>query len=179
MLRGGEPQRLRPRPCLPGCHPSASTPAHPAPLRMCRSMPAPVPRARLRPCRVARPAPSPANAQMGSSPFQVSAPIFFFSLFPATGKIQKNYLYIFFFYKNLFSSIFFNSHPINLLKFIFLHFLFQFCTLYTPNIFLTYFLTHPCANHQAHINDLITQHGKHTIHTIIHQITQNTQNTCM
>ena len=43
--------------------------------------------------------------------------ILFFSLFPATGKFQNNYLYIFFFifhntqinfYKNLFSSIFFS-----------------------------------------------------------------------
>ena len=83
------PRALPPNACLP----SARAPERPGPLRPCR--------ARLRPCRAARPAPSPASAQMGSSPFQVSAPkiIFFFFLFPlvpATRKFEK-YLYIFLF----------------------------------------------------------------------------------
>ena len=125
--------------------------ASPRAPRACPSAraPAPVPRTRLRPCRVARPAPSPASAQMGGSPFQVSAPIFFFFLVSSYWKIPKKYLYIFFFIfhntqikffffikiyfppfcsvlhcKTLEKIIFFNSHPINLLKFIFLHFLF-------------------------------------------------------
>ena len=51
----------------PAGRPSARSPARPAPLRPC-------------------PAPRLASAQMGSSPFQVSAPIIFFSLFPTTGK---------------------------------------------------------------------------------------------
>ena len=101
------------------CH--ARTPVRP--VRPARSRPsasaclpaAPL-RTRLRLCRVMRLAPSPANTQMGSSPFQVSAPKYFFFLDSSYWKILKKYLYIFFFsffilkeiYKNLFSLIFFN-----------------------------------------------------------------------
>ena len=91
------PQRPRaPSACQP-CAPHAPAPAPACLPHPCAWRPAPVPRTLLRPFRAARPAPSPASAQMGSSPFHVSAPVFFFSLFPATRKF-KNFIYTFFFH---------------------------------------------------------------------------------
>ena len=78
------------------------------------AVPAPVPLRAQRPCAgAARPAPSPASAQMGSSPFQVSAPIFFFlvSSYWKIPKILFIHIFIFIFhntqinfYKKNFSS---------------------------------------------------------------------------
>ena len=67
------PQRQRPR--LPACRPSTRAPA-------------PVP------CR----APNLASAQMGSSSFQVSAPIFFFPCFQLLENSQKKLFIHFFFH---------------------------------------------------------------------------------
>ena len=88
------------------------------------------PRARIMPRPSAQ---RPTSCSMGSSPFPISTPTFFFSLFFFHFQLLENYkkhIPIFFFlifqntqiiYKNLFSLLFFNFPPCKIQKYYFLH----------------------------------------------------------